>query len=228
MRWLCRGLLALVVLVGGSCLHDVDRYQLPADLSAQVDLRAADLPVVVDRALIDQAPVELSLPGLDSIVHCSDGTPSGQCSSTKPTYCEAGVLVDRCSGPDGVIGNADDCGCPAGANCLSNGTCCTPDCAGKSCGGDGCGGSCGSCSGFPCAGNTPICNNGACTACQCPNNCYNVIGYCGPQGGVLKDCYFTTPTPTDTNYCLCTVHCASGSPPDLVVGDSANPGNGGC
>ena len=34
---------------------------------------------------------------------CSDGTLLGQCSSTKPLYCDTGQLVDRCS----------SCGCPS-------------------------------------------------------------------------------------------------------------------
>lgn len=43
---------------------------------------------------------------------CSDGTPYGQCSATKPKYCDNGNLIDRCS----------VCGCSSG-NCLANDSC---------------------------------------------------------------------------------------------------------
>jgi len=127
-----------------------------------------------------------------------------------------------------VSGNADDCGCPAGATCRSDGTCCAKSCEGKTCGSDGCGGSCGTCDGFPCGGSTPICRSGTCAACECPNNCYNIVGYCGAQGGVLKDCYLMAPTASNSNYCVCTVHCSSGVPADLVIGDSRDPQSGDC
>ncbi len=38
---------------------------------------------------------------------CSDGTPYGECSSTKPLYCDNGLLTDKCS----------SCGCPSGTTC---------------------------------------------------------------------------------------------------------------
>jgi len=44
---------------------------------------------------------------------CSDGTPYGECSTTKPKYCDNGNLVDRC----------DICGCPSGYSCQENGKC---------------------------------------------------------------------------------------------------------
>ncbi|MEM2955958.1 MAG: hypothetical protein QW041_00005, partial [Candidatus Pacearchaeota archaeon] len=40
---------------------------------------------------------------------CSDYTPPGSCATTKPKYCLAGTLVDKC-----LI-----CGCPIGENCNS-------------------------------------------------------------------------------------------------------------
>jgi hypothetical protein len=46
-------------------------------------------------------------------VDCSDGTPSGQCSATKPKYCSSGSLINKCS----------TCGCPAGQACLMDGSC---------------------------------------------------------------------------------------------------------
>jgi len=47
---------------------------------------------------------------------CSDGTPYGECSTTKPKYCDNGALVDKC----GL------CGCPEGEVCGSDGSCYVP------------------------------------------------------------------------------------------------------
>ncbi|PKP54492.1 MAG: hypothetical protein CVT90_00995, partial [Candidatus Altiarchaeales archaeon HGW-Altiarchaeales-3] len=45
---------------------------------------------------------------------CSDGTPYGQCSTTKPGYCDNGTLIDNCS----------LCGCDAGQECnVTSGVC---------------------------------------------------------------------------------------------------------
>jgi hypothetical protein len=44
---------------------------------------------------------------------CADGTPYGQCSANKPKYCDNGNLVDNCQ----------QCGCPAGQSCQSDGSC---------------------------------------------------------------------------------------------------------
>lgn len=44
---------------------------------------------------------------------CSDGTLYGQCSATKPKYCDNGSLVDKCS----------SCGCPANYSCQGDGSC---------------------------------------------------------------------------------------------------------
>ena|GEM_PF-6419241 len=41
---------------------------------------------------------------------CNDGTPYGQCSQTKPKYCQNGQLVDNCQ----------LCGCPSGRVCINN------------------------------------------------------------------------------------------------------------
>ena len=46
---------------------------------------------------------------------CSDGTLYGQCSSTKPKYCDAGTLIDACGSPY-------NCGCSSGT-CQADGTC---------------------------------------------------------------------------------------------------------
>ncbi len=47
------------------------------------------------------------------ILYCSDGTPYGQCSETKPLYCDNGTLVPKCS----------ICGCDAGYVCNVSGEC---------------------------------------------------------------------------------------------------------
>jgi len=44
---------------------------------------------------------------------CSDGTPYGECSQTKPKYCQEGNLIDKCS----------ICGCPSGFACQEDETC---------------------------------------------------------------------------------------------------------
>ena len=45
---------------------------------------------------------------------CSDGTPRNTCSSTKPKYCDSnGNLINDCI----------DCGCFAGQDCQSDGSC---------------------------------------------------------------------------------------------------------
>ena len=51
--------------------------------------------------------------------NCSDGTQHGQCSATRPKYCNNGTLVNNCT----------NCGCPIGLSCnaTSNG-CYTPTC----------------------------------------------------------------------------------------------------
>lgn len=45
---------------------------------------------------------------------CADGTPFGECSATRPIYCQEGELVNDCA----------VCGCPDGqSSCLAGGTC---------------------------------------------------------------------------------------------------------
>lgn len=52
------------------------------------------------------------LSGYAAVPTCSDGTPYGQCSSTKPLYCSSGTLVNNCS----------LCGCSSGT-CQPDGSC---------------------------------------------------------------------------------------------------------
>lgn len=54
------------------------------------------------------------------VAKCTDGTQYGQCSATKPLYCDAGTLVSKCS----------VCGCPSGQSCQGDGTCTTPTAVG--------------------------------------------------------------------------------------------------
>ena len=44
---------------------------------------------------------------------CSDGTSYGQCSSTKPKYCDNGNLINKCQ----------VCGCPSSQTCKVDGSC---------------------------------------------------------------------------------------------------------
>ena len=46
-------------------------------------------------------------------IKCSDGTRYGECSTTKPKYCDNGKLVDKCS----------VCECPSGQQCQPDGSC---------------------------------------------------------------------------------------------------------
>jgi len=51
---------------------------------------------------------------------CSDGTPNGSCSSTKPKYCQNGALINAC-GPPYI------CRCPPiESQCQADGSCTTP------------------------------------------------------------------------------------------------------
>jgi len=55
---------------------------------------------------------------------CTDGTLYGECSNTKPKFCYSGLLKFMCYGPDRIIGNKDDCGCPEEYEfCESDGSC---------------------------------------------------------------------------------------------------------
>ncbi len=47
---------------------------------------------------------------------CSDGTSYGECSSTKPKYCDNGNLINNCQ----------VCGCLSGQTCETNGSCTSP------------------------------------------------------------------------------------------------------
>jgi len=47
---------------------------------------------------------------------CYDGTSYGECSSTKPKYCDNGNLIDNCQA----------CGCPSGQTCEDDGSCTSP------------------------------------------------------------------------------------------------------
>ncbi|MBI5347473.1 MAG: hypothetical protein HZB66_02590 [Candidatus Aenigmarchaeota archaeon] len=59
---------------------------------------------------------------------CTDGTAIGQCSKNKPYYCDKyGHSWSMCQGPDLQNGTADDCGCPEGKQCLSDGSCGKPN-----------------------------------------------------------------------------------------------------
>jgi len=112
-------------------------------------------------------------------VSCSDGTASGQCSATKPKYCNNGTLADNCA----------ICGCQAGYSCnSSNNACYLPTCS------DGTG--YGQCS----ATRPKFCSNGTlvdnCPYCGCPSG-----QSCNPTNNV---CY--VPACSDgTLYGLCSV-----------------------
>ena len=101
------------------------------------------------------------------ICKCGDGTPYGQCSATKPKYCNSGTLIDKCS----------QCGCSGTDQCQPDGTCTSPP---PACASPGvcrldlvtCNSSCigrGYCEGN-CVGGT----------CFDPNTCCCACSYCMP------------------------------------------------
>lgn len=49
---------------------------------------------------------------------CSDGTPDGACSTTKPFFCSAGLLVQAC--------DSQSCGCDVGYTCNTGTQVCDP------------------------------------------------------------------------------------------------------
>jgi hypothetical protein len=60
----------------------------------------------------------------DIIPLCADGTMYGECSFEKPKFCYSGSLTFMCTGPDGMPGTIDDCGCPNSLEvCKKDGTC---------------------------------------------------------------------------------------------------------
>ncbi len=64
---------------------------------------------------------------LSVIPVCSDSTYYGECSTTKPKFCYSGMLKYMCYGPDRIVGNEDDCGCPEDYDvCEDDGSCRTP------------------------------------------------------------------------------------------------------
>ncbi len=131
---------------------------------------------------------------------CSDGTAYSQCSSTKPQYCDNGLLTDKCS----------SCGCPSGTTC---------DQTFQACRAQRCsdGTRYNECS----LGHSPIyCDNGAivnkCSVCDCPtgqscnqtnNQCYaSVNSQTCSDGTIYGQCSTTKPKYCSnnnlTNSCL--------------------------
>ncbi len=60
-----------------------------------------------------EEPAKIVKMRLDIPIYCSDGTPYGQCSVTKPLYCNNGILIDNCQ----------ICGCYDGQACKTDGIC---------------------------------------------------------------------------------------------------------
>lgn len=82
---------------------------------------------------------------------CSDGTSFWKCANTKPFYCDAGRLVDKCS----------KCGCPANQICSGSDVCIVQTCGDNTLYG-------------ACSDSQPkYCRDGmlvnACNFCGCPN-----------------------------------------------------------
>ncbi|MEA3343797.1 MAG: C1 family peptidase [archaeon] len=144
---------------------------------------------------------------------CSDGTPYGQCSSTKPKYCDNGNLIDKPS----------ECGCPTGyADCDStdsNGCEVNTATDNSNCG--SCGNTCGAneicmsgtCQTKKCSDSTPYgqcsstmpryCDNGRlvdkCDDCDCPQG-----EDCRADGSCMQTgkCTAGTCDKNNRRYCL--------------------------
>lgn len=97
-----------------------------------------------------------------SPVQCSDGTPVGKCSKSRPDYCDNGNLVAKCV----------DCGCPDGEICAPDGKCQNE--GGQTFGSDASACGDGTANG-QCSSDKPaFCRDGrlyaACSKCGCPND----------------------------------------------------------
>ncbi|HZS37275.1 MAG TPA: hypothetical protein VFF06_10625 [Polyangia bacterium] len=108
---------------------------------------------------------------------CGGGGTDGQCGCNASFSCivgTCGTVVDRC-------GVSHECQCPAGTKCQSDGSCCTPQCAGKQCGDDGCGGVCGTCAApNTCGGNGTPNTCGCSAAFSCfVGGCREALDGCG-------------------------------------------------
>jgi len=85
-------------------------YTLRAKYSDQIQNKSVTISVgQVERLIFNFTPGGGNL--------CLNGTPSGQCSSSKPKYCDNGTLINKCT----------KCGCPSGQLCdISTQACYTP------------------------------------------------------------------------------------------------------
>ena len=117
----------------------------------------------------------------------AEGTPEIPLGETPEI--EEEPCVSLCDGVS--CGQSDGCGAVCGcgtgdAECV-DGTCCSPDCAGKECGSDGCGGTCGECAAGSCADG--VCCAPDCTGKACGDNgCGGVCGFCNdPSNPVCTD-----------------------------------------
>ena len=135
---------------------------------------------------------------------CGDVSYEGCCDGATLKYCENDQLktMDCNSKPAcgwdaekgfyncGTGGTAD----PSGANPLSCGGGCVPDCEGKKCGGDGCGGVCGACPpGHACTAAgaceptcTPDCTNKVCGDDGCGGSCGECAEGQNCSGGICE------------------------------------------
>jgi hypothetical protein len=140
---------------------------------------------------------------------CSDGTLYGQCSTSKPKYCENGNLIDK----------ASICGCPSGYEVISD-TCALI----KTCNSD-----------FDCQ-DTSIefkCENNQCVKIKCTTNqeCWDISNslicennFCvGHSCTSIGDCFDLNPL--TKNFCNETTHRCSNKIVPCVSGDNFCPLN---
>lgn len=125
---------------------------------------------------------------LESCFNCEDCKckEGEKCKKEKDTKsfvcCKTQCEGKKCNEDDGC---GYKCGCPEGQVCISDGTCCTPNCADKVCGGDGCGGEC-----KPGCKDDEYCFQGKCETpaedCQTSSVYITKKGCC--DGEILKFC----------------------------------------
>jgi len=151
---------------------------------------------------------------------CSDGTAYGVCSSTKPQYCDGGVLINKCT----------SCGCASGQSCNQTSNTCYVPVTPQTCS-DGT--TYGQCS----ATEPKYCSNGvltdSCLTCGCPTSqsCNQTTNACyvpvNPQtcsdGTIYGQCSVTKP-----KYCNNGVLTDSCSACGCLSGQSCNQTSNAC
>jgi parallel beta-helix repeat protein len=87
-------------------------YEKPKE-GTDLDLNGDGKVNVIDVVRIVRISLGYEEKEIYTIDMCSDGTPYGECSKTKPKFCQDGTLIDNCQ----------VCGCPVSQKCQTDGNC---------------------------------------------------------------------------------------------------------